>query len=203
MKKVIPFFTIPLLFLLCQPFQALPGQNPSAESSYRTGMRYIQKKKLDRAVDSLKKAVAGKPEVARYHIGLGEAFRIKGCCDEAVSSYQKALALEPENGEALCRLGDVHAALGQNDEAILCYEKFIETSRNKPEALSVRGKIFDLKGEREKAIAAYRESLSLRSGNFDTLVALASDLVRAERFPEATDLFLRAKKIRPYDETSW
>lgn len=110
MKKSIASLIFIGFFLSLAPLQAHSGQDTSAETCYLSGKRFVQKKKIDRAIDYFKKAVALKPEVTKYHYSLGEACRIKGAYEEAASSFERVLKLDPDNGEALCRLGEIGRA---------------------------------------------------------------------------------------------
>ena len=71
-----------------------------AHKSLEIGMFYMKKGNYDAAIERFEDAARSKPNFARPHLLLGEAYEKKGAKAEAVKAYQKYLEILPSAEDA-------------------------------------------------------------------------------------------------------
>jgi Tfp pilus assembly protein PilF len=71
-----------------------------AEKNIEVGLFYLKKKNYDAAIERFKDAIRYKPNFARAHLLLGEAYEKKGDKQEAIAWYQKYLQILPSADDA-------------------------------------------------------------------------------------------------------
>jgi Flp pilus assembly protein TadD/SAM-dependent methyltransferase len=81
------------------------------------GVATLQSGDAAGAADLIAQAIAVRPDVAKYHVNLGEARRLLGEFDSAIACYRRAIALEPGNAAARNNLGATLLRLGHAVEA--------------------------------------------------------------------------------------
>ena len=95
-----------LAFLVCPAAARAQAEPPApydpfrAEKNIEIGEYYLKKKNYDAAIERFKEAIRYKPNFARPHFLLGEAYEKKGDKAEAVNYYQKYLEILPAAEDA-------------------------------------------------------------------------------------------------------
>jgi len=84
---------------------------PRPEVHFALGVTYWRQGEIDRAVDTLREAVASRPGYAEAHYTLGAVFKAKGDQRQAAASLRRAIALQPDLSSAHYLLGLVLEAL--------------------------------------------------------------------------------------------
>lgn len=113
-----------------EDFQTVLKLNPkSAKAHYQLGLLYLQQKKTDKAIQSMKRAVAlvsrDDAEKSQYHLNLGTAYRQNKQNDQAEAQYRLALRLEPQNTRILGALGATLILLDRPTDAIEVLDRAI------------------------------------------------------------------------------
>lgn len=85
--------------LSCAP-QELPYDPYRAEKNLEIGMFYLKKKNYDAAIERFQESIRYKPNFARPHRLIAEAYEKKGEKAEAVNYYQKYLEILPQAEDA-------------------------------------------------------------------------------------------------------
>jgi tetratricopeptide (TPR) repeat protein/TolB-like protein len=147
---------------------------PAANTAFLRGVGYLRRfdvgDHIDRAVESLKQAVAADPGFAAAHVALSAAYRRRylnsrdpATLDAARAEADRALSIDEQNPVA-------HAAVGA---------------------------VFSLNGDRERAAAEFRRSLSLDPLNVETLRDLANLDDAMGRTAEALETYQKAIQLKP------
>lgn len=102
------------------------------------GIAYYEKADYKAGVDSLKKAVTLKPELAVAYYNMGLAFEGLEKRREAIISYRKAVELRAGYMEPYYRLGLLFVKSRENEKAMTAFEKVVKISPGSAEAVSAR-----------------------------------------------------------------
>ncbi len=109
----------------------LQAKTKAAEGHYAKGKDYLKEKKIDPAIEELKKAVELMPSIEEYSKALRNAGKVKeaeeyyltamrlqkaGKSDEAVSEFEKALELDPTHQQAQEALTKIGKKRGKEEE---------------------------------------------------------------------------------------
>ena len=109
------------------------------------------------ALDSIKRALALKPDYVDAEYNLGNIFKAQNKPDEAIESYRKVLVLKPDYVDAEYNLGNIFKEQNKPDEAIESYRKVLVLD---PENKSVKHMLASLTGEvTERAPSQYIQEL--------------------------------------------
>ncbi len=126
---------------------------------YELAMFQMQRKRPEKAIEMMKKAVEHSPDNFTYCITLAGLERNMGMYGEAAESYQKLADRHPDKIELYYYLAEAMTQKGDIDEAIKAYDK-LEASMGMNETLSMQKfKLYQSIGQHEKA--------------FDEIIALA------------------------------
>ena len=110
------------------------------------------------AAEFAAQAVALAPDVAAFHLHLGDALMELGRAAEAIAAYERALALQPDNAEAYANIGTLYVSLGRGEEARRAYEWAIALSPRRGSFYRLRALVAPL--PRESAIFAQLAALA-------------------------------------------
>ncbi|MBN2397175.1 MAG: tetratricopeptide repeat protein, partial [Deltaproteobacteria bacterium] len=172
----------------------------SSTAHYLQGNSYFTKKKYDRAIEKYEKAIEVNPQVADYYYKLAETYRLKESGDEAIACYREAIEIDPQYYEAYAGLGEIFFQKGECGEAVQYYKKAIETCPTDSKDQFFFGRICDIQGDTDGAIKEYEKAIDIRSGYFDALANLAVCYAKKANYKKAVLYYVKARKIRPYDE---
>lgn len=87
-------------FAAAQEKQETPYDPFRAEKNLEIGTFYLKKKNYDAAIDRLKDSIRFKPNFARPHLLIGQAYEKKGEKALAVEYYEKYLEILPSADDA-------------------------------------------------------------------------------------------------------
>jgi tetratricopeptide (TPR) repeat protein len=92
------------------------------------GNVYLERKRVDEALDQLKQAVMLAPDVANFRNSLALAYKDKGWYDRSVEEFQQALKLDPQSLSAYINLTAVYRMKKETARAIEAASKAVELS---------------------------------------------------------------------------
>jgi tetratricopeptide (TPR) repeat protein len=130
-----------------------------AVRTYNLALKFTEAKLLDQAVDTVRKAIEIKPDIAKPYILLGFLLLAQEEADDALEQFNKALELDPQSHDAKTGLGGSLILKGDIDEAI---EILTEASVANPYSEMTYyelGKAYELKGEESKSREMYKKAL--------------------------------------------
>ena len=117
--------------------------------------------RLDEAIASHRRAIAGKPDFPEAWNNLGNALRAVGQLDEAIAAYRHAISLMPEYASAWNNLGSALNQQRKLDEAVSAFSRAIEIQPELVEAHANLGNAFKDRGQLNEAMASYRQAVTL------------------------------------------
>ncbi len=94
-----------------------------------------QGRRLDEAMELIKRALRFEPESGYIIDSLGWVYYQKGQYDEALHSLEKAVSLEPDEPEILEHLGDVYFKKTQYDKSLEMYQRALSLGHDDKDKL--------------------------------------------------------------------
>lgn len=105
---------------------SLPESSERADLLWQQGSRLLERRKLARAIESMRQAMELEPSRLDGRLNLGAALYLSGELEEAISHLKYVLALEPQNTMALLNLAACYDGLGDLDASIATLEKIVD-----------------------------------------------------------------------------
>lgn len=161
------------------------------------GGKYLQEKKLDKALEEFQKAVELKPDDAESYVRLGNVLLEKRKIEEAIQKYKKASQLKPDDPIIKNNLGVAHQELGDLTNAEKFYREALALKSDLYLAHNNLGEIFLRRKQFDSAIKEFQLSLKnepnyiLAHYNLGLTYQELGDFIRAE------SSFQRALKVMP------
>ena len=155
------------------------------------GDLYRAEGQYEKAVPQYEAMVRLDPYTALNHYKLGVSYHFLRRLQDAAAAYLRALKLDPKDANSSMNLGLVYLAMGQLDEAARYSEKATLIAPGSAVAYSNLGVVMEAKGDFARAESAYRRSLDLDSTQTETLLNLASNLVRQGKTADAVSIMER------------
>ena len=166
--------------------------------------RFDLPENIDRAIESLTRAVTDDPRYALAHTALGEAYwrkhQVTGeaqSLDRAVEHGEKALALDN-------RLASVHVTLamlargrGRYEQALTFAQTAVELDARGGDGYRELAGAFEKLNRDADAEAAYRKAVEVRDHDWLAYNMLGSFLYGRRRFAEAEAAFRRVMELAP------
>lgn len=128
------------------------SENKNAQNSYIIAKDFMQDKKYDLAIESLKLALKEDPNFVLALDDIAVCYRQLKDYDNAIKYYKKSLAIYPEGDYALMNIGVVYSLKDDHKTAIEYYEKLIKYQPNNAEGYFGVGKNYLALNEDEKAL---------------------------------------------------
>ena len=148
------------------------GAQTQSDGSART-------RTLERACQSLQRAVSIHPAYFYAHGNLGLAFDMLGRSDSALVHFRRSYELNPSDGIALMYAGNIYLKNREIDSAIAVLQRAVSVAPGSIDALMSLGDAYALSGDYARASTAYDGVLQVDPGNQDA--AARSRLVRLAR----------------------
>jgi tetratricopeptide (TPR) repeat protein len=137
-----------------------------------------------------------KPDFAKAHNALGDAFVQLGKLDAAVTSYERALALRPDIAELHNNLGRTLGQQGRRlEEAEAACRRAIAIAPNYAEAHNNIGWALRMQGRLEEAEAACRRAIAIAPSYAGAHANLGKILCDRNRIEEACQSFKRSAEL--------
>jgi len=130
-----------------------------AERSYNLAIKFAGTGLSDQAVETVRKSIELKPEIAKYHILLGFLLIENYDADMALDSFNKAIELKPRSKDAKTGLGNVYILKGELDKAIEILTSATKANPYSQKAYFYLGRAYELKGEQDRSIDMYKKAV--------------------------------------------
>ena len=159
------------------------------------GALYLQTKRAEQAVASLKRALQYDPNRVDVLNNLGTALAFSGQIQEAVPYFRNAVKVQPDYIEGINNLANSLRDTGKRDEAATCYADILRRDPKHLNALSHLGDILRGAGKLDEAIHYYQKAAALIPDNFRLFNNLGNLLREAGRPAEAIASYETALKL--------
>lgn len=113
--------------------QVLRQDPDNADALHFLGVLLAQRGDLMASIETIRRAVALRPDAPAFHSNLGKALTEAGDFDAAIQSLRRALDLAPGYGLAQLRLGIAFTRAGRRDEAVQTYRDALRTAPDDPQ----------------------------------------------------------------------
>lgn len=163
----------------------------------------IDEDMLKKSIEQYQKIVQKDPKDTDSWLMLGRLFKVQQNSVESEKAFKKAIDLEPDNEDALTGLALVYADLGDTKSATDLLKRVAEKN---PSVRSLTSLASAYEQMHEYALAAqtYRRAIEMSQGDTSELQhALAQNLLLAERYDEALQLYQQMVDDDPHDVQSW
>jgi tetratricopeptide (TPR) repeat protein len=152
-----------LALVACAPPPQPEVQNISGDYNvhFSQGADFLKQKQYDRAIESLTKAVALRPEAPRAQNLLGMAYFLQENFKKAEEVFLKAIALDKNFTPAYINLGNVYFMQGQVDKAESTLKKTLSIAPQSVSALYSLGSLLLSQGQYEQGMAYLAQGVAL------------------------------------------
>ena len=163
----------------------------------------INQDMLKKAIEQYKKITDVAPKDVDALVMLGRLEKAAQDNAEAEKAYKKALEVDPDNEDALTGLSLVYLDLG-NSQAAADTLKTLADKNPSARSLQALAETYEQMKEFGLAADALKKALALNPPNAgDVRQAMAQDLIYAQRFPEALQIYESLVADDPTDAQSY
>lgn len=164
---------------------------------YEQGLKALDEKRYQAAVDDFVNAIAAEPKDYALYFNLALAYSLMGKDTEAIPEYKKALELKPGLYQAELNLG---ISLVRQKQAAEAVPYLTAAAAEKPKefrpSLYLATALLE-SGDFAKAEPAYQAALAIDPKSPDAELGLAHALVKQARIADAAPHFQRAAELSP------
>jgi len=152
-EEVAPSYAIDLRKWLAQkPLTVTERSDSRAQKYYNKGVSYQQQGKLDRAIDSYRKALTFNPDHVQAHINLATAYLQIGRFREAEKELIYVYALKPKDCQILFNFGLLLYQTGEHISAETKLKKLLKLNPFHLEANLLLASIYEEKGKPSQSV---------------------------------------------------
>src|SRR4030065_996285 len=130
-----------------------------AERRYNLALKFTEDKLFDQDIETAKKSIEAKPDIAKSHILLGFLLLETKEADKAVEEFNKALEIDPNSHDAKTGLGGALILKGDIEKAVKDFTAASVANPYPQMTYFELGKAYELKGEKDKAIEMYKKAM--------------------------------------------
>ncbi len=141
--------------------------------------------------------LAGNPDCAVAHEGLGFILLQNGKASESIPHFRQALQTLPDYAQAYYNLGNALMQEGDTDEAISNYQEALQINPHYVVAHNNLGSALLQKGDLDDAISHFQAALQIKPDDAEAYNNLGNALLQQGRVDEAIINFQKALQIDP------
>ncbi len=172
--------------------------NTNAEKLFQLGNYHQSQGQHDKAIEAYRHAIRLRPNAAKFHFNLANAFLALHRIDEARSSFARALEIDPSNtAQAYTNLGVVLRRLGRVDDAEAECHRALLADPDYSAAQNLHGQILQDRGDLLEAADRFRKAISLDARNHEAFNNLGTALQGLGKLDSARDAYEQAIAINP------
>ena len=164
---------------------------------YELGMKALDEKRYDEAVQQFTHAIAAEPKDYTLHFNLGLAYSLLGKDADAVPEYQKALEMKPDLYQANLNLGISLVRLKKSAEAAPYLTSAVAEKPKEYRPNYYLGAALAGASDFAKAEQAYTAALAIDPKSPDAELGLAHALAKQNRLADAAPHFQKAADLNP------
>jgi tetratricopeptide (TPR) repeat protein len=164
---------------------------------YELGLKALDEKRYQEAVDNFINAIAAEPKDYSLHFNLALAYSLIGKNAEAIPEYKKALEIKPGLYEADLNLGILLLREKQGAEAVPYLTDAVSQKAKEFRPNFYLASALYAGGEYAKAEQAYKAALEIDPKSPDAELGLAHTLAKQDRVADAAPHFQNAASMNP------
>jgi tetratricopeptide (TPR) repeat protein len=164
---------------------------------YEQGLKALDQKQYQSAVDNFLKAVEAEPKDYTAHFNLALAYSLLSNNAGAANEYKKVLELKPELYEANLNLGIIFVRTGQPARAVPYLTNAVAQKPKEYRPNYNLASALLASGDWAKAEQAYTTALELDPKSPDAELGLAHALAMQKKLAEAAPHFKKAAELNP------
>ncbi|HEV2971491.1 MAG TPA: tetratricopeptide repeat protein [Pirellulales bacterium] len=147
-----------------------------------------------------------RPQNARAHNGLGDAFKDQGNTEQALAQYEQALEIKPELSESFLSLLHILSAQDRLDRGIEHARQVLKSQPRNPQAHNNLAGFLAAADRPDEALVQFKQALAIDSDNLDTHIRLADFFFHQGKLDDAIaqyQLILRAQPDAADTRNNW
>ena len=156
-----------------------------SQSLYQKGMKLLQERRLEPALEAFSEALGPHPNQDICHYGIAQVLALKGDAGGSIAALQKAIEARPFNAAYYRSLADILHSVQRTAEAIDALSQAVTLEPANGSLQNQLGNLHFATNAFEKARAAYERAIQLDSENALFHLNLSSVLQRLGRVEEA------------------
>ena len=164
---------------------------------YELGLKALDEKRYQEAVDNFINAIAAEPKDYSLHFNLALAYSLLGKDAEAIPEYKKALEIKPGLYQAELNLGILLLREKQGADAVPYLTDAASQKAKEFRPNFYLASAFFASGDFTKAEQAYKAALEIDPKSPDAELGLAHALAKQDRVAEAAPHFQNAASMNP------
>lgn len=184
--------------LIIAVFQSAAFQNAALQNNfYEQGMKALDARHYQEAVDDFRNAIAAEPRDYALHFNLALAYSLLGSDPEAIAEYRKTLDLKPDVYQAELNLSILLLRDGRPGEAMPYLTAAVA---NKPREFRPRYYLAEAlaqTGEPQRAAESYKMALEIDPKSAAAEAGLARVLAKQKNVADAAAHFRKAAELDP------
>jgi len=130
-----------------------------AQRKYNLAVTFADEGLIDQAIETVKKSIEIKSDIANSHMLLGFLYLETKDADNALGAFNRALEIDPNSHDSKTGLGGALMLKGEADKAIEVLTDAALTDPHPQMTYYKLGRAYELKGEKDKALEMYRKAL--------------------------------------------
>jgi len=210
-SRVIGMLDVPSTPQLAKALEGNETGRATAYFAYLEGRGYLYRfdiaGNVERAIESLGKAVQDDPDYALAHAALGEAYWRKArsmndkvWAGRALESAQKAVQLGGSLAVPHIKLGEIYGQSGRQQDAIREFQLALKSQPGNAEAYRGLGSTYVTMGLFKEAEEAYLQSARLRPNDWYSHNLLGVFYYGQGNYAKTEQSWLRAQDLTPDNE---
>jgi len=164
---------------------------------YELGLKALDEKRYQEAVDNFINAIAAEPKDYSLHFNLALAYSLSGKDAEAIPEYKKALEIKPGLYQAELNLGILLLREKQGADAVPYLTDAVSQKTKEFRPNFYLASALFASGDFAKAEQSYKTAIDIDPKSPDAELGLAHALAKQERLSEAAPHFQSAAQLNP------
>lgn len=153
------------------------------------GIRALQNKQYEQAIESFLKAIDENPKEAVGYINIGNVFGSIGEVEKAERFFQQAISLDEEAGTALYGLANLYYNDERYGEAAKLYEQAVRKGVEEADVYFMLGKSLERSEQAKLALAYFQRAAELAPTDVEIRLSYGISLANQEIFDQAGEEF--------------
>jgi len=175
------------------------GRDFDARARYLLGFAMASIGRTDPAIALMEESARGEVQDAKFLVGLGNQYRLKGWNGKAIAAYERALAVDPADTEAALHLVEIRRSVGDDAGAEQTLRAALARTRDDAELARAAARLLLETGRGAEAVSLVAPALEKEPANASLRLASGEAFAAAGRAAEASEALRQASSSAPQD----